>query len=71
MFGRLFSTALRKAPPASDTFDQDVESAQRETEKIHFSPMIPLQPPPAQNDDPLHDFCPAVEEQLRSAGYLR
>jgi hypothetical protein len=33
--------------------------------------MRPLEPPAAQNDNPLAALCEAVEADLRAAGYLR
>jgi hypothetical protein len=36
-----------------------------------FPPMRPLEPPAAQNDNPLAALCEAVEADLRAAGYLR
>ena len=37
----------------------------------NFPPMRPLEPPAAQNDNPLAALCEAVEADLRAAGYLR
>lgn len=71
MIGKFFSAALRKAPREAEVFDQDVEASKREAEAFSFPAMTPLQPPVAQNDDPLNSLCSTVEEDLRAAGYLR
>jgi hypothetical protein len=70
MIGKFFPTALRKTPRDPDPFDQDVEGAAREVGEMQFPTMVPLQPPSAQNDDPLRGFCRGVEEDLQAAGYL-
>lgn len=71
MLGRFFSTAARKATRDTEFVDQDVELAREATEALRFAPMKPLRPPAAQNDDSLHHFCQAIEEDLRAAGYLQ
>lgn len=40
-------------------------------EALPFEPMVPLRPPPAQNDDGMHRVCEEVEKALREAGHLR
>lgn len=71
MLRRLFSHAVQKAPPVPSDADPLTEAARRDIETLRFAPMVPLQPPPAQNDDPLQELCGGVEQELRSAGYLR
>ncbi len=71
MLRKLFSHAVRKAPSAADGRDPSPEAAQRDVETMPFAPMVPLQPPAAQNDDPLQDLYGIVEQDLRAAGYLR
>jgi len=39
-------------------------------EALSFAPMVPLHPPPAQNDDGMRRLYGAVEEALREAGHL-
>ncbi|WP_407528169.1 hypothetical protein [Methylobacterium oryzisoli] len=69
MIGKLISSALRRKerPDADETFDD----AAVLDEALRFPPMRPLQPPPAQNDDPHRPLCEAVEQDLRAAGFLR
>lgn len=39
-------------------------------EALSFAPMVPLQPPSAQNDDGMRRVCGAVEKALKEAGHL-
>jgi len=39
-------------------------------EALSFAPMVPLHPPPAQNDDGMRRVCDAVEAALKEAGHL-
>lgn len=38
---------------------------------MRFKPMVPLRPPPAQNDDVMREVCEEVEKVLRAGGHLR
>lgn len=69
MIGKLISSALRRKghPDIGENFGD----AAMPDEALFFPPMQPLQPPPAQNDDPLQPLCEAVESELREAGFLR
>lgn len=71
MLRRLFSNAIQKASLAPVDADRLTKAAKREIETLRFAPMVPLQPPPAQNDDLLQNLCGGVERELRAAGYLR
>jgi hypothetical protein len=80
MLRKLISAALgretgagaiaREAPPSDgDVPSQDLSP--RNFPPQNFPPMRPLEPPAAQNDNPLAALCEAVEADLRAAGYLR
>lgn len=68
MIGRLFST-LRAPVPGGDA-PQDAVLAAPPEDAARFAAMVPLNPPPAGNDDPEGALCDAVEAALRDAGYL-
>ncbi|MCJ2080958.1 hypothetical protein [Methylobacterium sp. J-090] len=40
-------------------------------EALQFESMVPLRPPPAQNDDGMQRVREAVEKALREAGHLQ
>ncbi|KQP38269.1 hypothetical protein ASF49_04445 [Methylobacterium sp. Leaf104] len=67
MLRKLISTALRRESEADDV----AREAPLQPPDTAFPPMRPLEPPAAQNDNPLAALCEAVEADLRAAGYLR
>lgn len=67
MLRKLISAALRQKSGGQDRSGGGAAPALDRT----FPSMRPLDPPPAENDNPLTDLCAAVEADLRAAGYLR
>ena len=68
MLGKLLSTISRRV---SDEAAADRQPARLPPEAMRFKPMVPLQPPPAQNDDVMQSVCEEVEKALRASGHLR
>ncbi|MGY2053137.1 hypothetical protein [Methylobacterium sp. JK268] len=69
MIARIIPTALRKRIGLDDAPDPGLDGA-GEPPPMDFPPVEPLRPPLAQNDDPDRPLLAAIEEDLRTAGYL-
>ncbi|ACL61481.1 hypothetical protein [Methylobacterium nodulans] len=69
MIGKVISSALRKKTRPEDP--PAIEAGAVREPDLHFPPMPPLSPPDAQNDDPQEPLLKAIEDALRSAGFLR
>lgn len=72
MLARLLSAlAGTGADPANAAhLPAENQPAELPPEAMRFAPMVPLRPPPAQNDDGMRRVCEAVETALREAGHL-
>ncbi len=68
MLRRLFATVSRRE---TDEAPAEQQPAQLPPEAMKFKPMVPLQPPPAQNDDVMQGVYEEVEKALRAKGHLR
>ncbi len=71
MLRKLISVALRRETETETETDAIAREAPAQPPDLAFPPMRPVEPPAAQNDNPLADLCAAVEADLRAAGYLR
>jgi hypothetical protein len=71
MLRKLISAALNRDVAENDSAALSSGPVDRPAPDLAFAPMVPLQPPEAQNDNPLAALCVAVEADLRAAGYLR
>jgi len=63
LLGAVVGGVTGKAP-------EERQPAALDPEAMSFEPMVPLHPPPAQNDDGMQRVYDAVEEALREAGHL-
>lgn len=68
MLAKLLATIVRRQ---SDKVPVEHQPADVPPEAMQFKPMVPLQPPPAQNDDVMREVCKEVERVLRAGGHLR
>ena len=68
MLRKLLATVSRRRPDEAATEDQ---SGELPPGMGQFKPMVPLQPPPAQNDDVMQQLYEEVEQALRAGGHIR
>ena len=68
MLAKLLATLSRRGSHETHT---DHQPAKLLPEALQFKPMVPLRPPPAQNDDVMQKVCDEVERALRASGHLR
>ncbi|GJD93972.1 hypothetical protein [Methylobacterium iners] len=68
MLRKLFATVSRRD---ADEVLMEQQPAHFPPETMKFKPMVPVHPPPAQNDDVMQGVYEEVEKALRASGYLR
>lgn len=68
MLAKLIAAMSRRE---ADEVPVEHQPAELPLEAMQIKPMVPLQPPPAQNDDVMREVCKEVEKVLRAGGHLR
>ena len=66
MLRKLLATIARRRPDDTTPEHQPVPFS---PEAMQFEPMVPLGPPPAQNDDVMQEVYEEVEKALRTNGH--
>lgn len=68
MLRKLLATVSSRRPDEAISEDQPAKLPRGMGQ---FKPMVPLQPPPALNDDVMQQLYEKVEQALRAGGHIR